>query len=910
MRSYCRFACCCLALLALPVVADAQLYWDIDTGNVVGAGSTTPSGIWSVSAAHWNSDSTGAGVPTIWSPGSTAIFAAGSNATGEYTVTVSGTQSLAGLTAEEGTVTLTGGTLNFGSTAASIFVSSNAALGETSTEVYSGSGGLFKYGPGVLSLRGNNGFTRGGSGNQPFLTVNDGILDFIVDANLGAVPVAADNGAALTLNGGTLRFDNISNVTLAKTRGLYIGSNGGTIQVVNDVVLALAANASAGSTFSGSGTLTKSGPGRFLLQTAQTTFTGKYVITGGSLTFTNQNQFGAIPATTQTDYFTLNGGGLLADTTNGVSIDPKRGVTLGPNGGYMAFTGSGLQSYTGIISGAQGGALRLTTNDALNSISTGTITLSSANTYNGPTQIDTGMTLSVGILANGGVNSGIGSSSNAAANLILNGGKLSYTGSSVSIDRNFTVTGAGGYIDASSPDNSTLTFSSTAPITWADNATHLFILSGSSSGDNTFSPAITDFNSNATTLDKTDAGTWVLKNTANSYTGPTILSAGRLKLGAAGAIPDASIVQFFTTSVLDLNGFDETVKSISGSSGTLALGSKTLTLNNPAGETFAAAITGTGGGRIIKNGTGKLTLSPTSATYDGGLIINGGALGVGSAAAFGTGTLTINSNITLDSVTSTPLAFTNPVTLGGNVQFDDYTFGTTAGAISWTTSGTNKWTITGAPRSIVVSSVPGTYGVTINQTITEDVAGRNFTKGGNGLLTLTAVNTYTGNTIITDGTLAISQPYLSDTSNVVLSSLAKLKLNFSVGTPDTVAALYIAGVQQANGLWGAVGSGADHESAQILGTGLLQVGPVITAIPGDYNGDGQIDARDYVLWRKSPDAHGNSIGYDAWRASFGNSLGGGTNAGLGGGPVPEPTCFLLAIAGLAAFSTCRRPSRY
>ena len=36
-----------------------------------------------------------------------------------------------------------------------------------------------------------------GTGNQAFLTINGGVVDFTADANLGAVPSATDNGTAL-----------------------------------------------------------------------------------------------------------------------------------------------------------------------------------------------------------------------------------------------------------------------------------------------------------------------------------------------------------------------------------------------------------------------------------------------------------------------------------------------------------------------------------------------------------------------------------------------------------------------------------------------------------------------------------------------------------------------------------------
>ncbi len=83
---------------------------------------------------------------------------------------------------------------------------------------------------------------------------------------------------------------------------------------------------------------------------------------------------------------------------------------------------------------------------------------------------------------------------------------------------------------------------------------------------------------------------------------------------------------------------------------------------------------------------------------------------------------------------------------------------------------------------------------------------------------------------------------------------------------------------------------------------------------GDYNGNGVVDAADYVVWRKtfnqsvSPagsGADGNQSGtiedgdYTYWRARFGNSA-----SGLGSGAsVPEPSTLanLLFVVGLALF---------
>ena len=58
---------------------------------------------------------------------------------------------------------------------------------------------------------------------------------------------------------------------------------------------------------------------------------------------------------------------------------------------------------------------------------TSALTLSGANTYAGPTTISAGI-LAVSSLADGGTASNLGASTNAAANLVLNGGTLRYTG--------------------------------------------------------------------------------------------------------------------------------------------------------------------------------------------------------------------------------------------------------------------------------------------------------------------------------------------------------------------------------------------------------------------------------------------------------------------------------------------------
>jgi hypothetical protein len=73
---------------------------------------------------------------------------------------------------------------------------------------------------------------------------------------------------------------------------------------------------------------------------------------------------------------------------------------------------------------------------------------------------------------------------------------------------------------------------------------------------------------------------------------------------------------------------------------------------------------------------------------------------------------------------------------------------------------------------------------------------------------------------------------------------------------------------------------------------LNPLAPPPTALPGDYNGDGSVDAADYVVWRKNI---GSQEGYDTWRTNFGRTAGAASGA-LADAAVPEPAS--LALCGI------------
>jgi hypothetical protein len=72
--------------------------------------------------------------------------------------------------------------------------------------------------------------------------------------------------------------------------------------------------------------------------------------------------------------------------------------------------------------------------------------------------------------------------------------------------------------------------------------------------------------------------------------------------------------------------------------------------------------------------------------------------------------------------------------------------------------------------------------------------------------------------------------------------------------------------------------------------------------PGDYDSDGDVDAADYVVWRKTD---GMPAGNNAWRSHFGEPTGSESNASVHG-TVPEPSALLMIIATAVSFRLRRR----
>jgi CRISPR-associated Cas5-like protein len=78
------------------------------------------------------------------------------------------------------------------------------------------------------------------------------------------------------------------------------------------------------------------------------------------------------------------------------------------------------------------------------------------------------------------------------------------------------------------------------------------------------------------------------------------------------------------------------------------------------------------------------------------------------------------------------------------------------------------------------------------------------------------------------------------------------------------------------------------EAEQSVGASLA----VFSRRNGDFNGDGAVNAADYVVWCKI----GLRFGFEAWRANFGVP---GTGSGTAmSEPLPEPSAIALAVCAI------------
>ncbi|EAS7372909.1 autotransporter outer membrane beta-barrel domain-containing protein [Salmonella enterica] len=752
---------------------------------------------------------------------------------GDKTLTLSGANSYTGGT------TISGGTLVASNVEAlgSGDVTDNATLelntgGDFANNI-GGTGSVVKSGDKTLTLSGTNSYTGGTTisggtlvaSNVEALGTGDVTDDAVLELNTGGDFDNAISGSGQVVKSGddvlTLSGANSYSGGTLISDGTLVASNVealGTGDVTDDATLELNTGGDFINNIGGTGRVEKSGDDKLTLS-GSNTYTGGTLISSGTLVANDVNALGTGDVTDNATLM-LNTGG---DFTNNIG-----GTGRVEKSGDDALTLSGSNTYTGgtLISGGT-----LVAND-VNALGTGDITdnatlalnavgdfdnaisgsgkveksgddaltLSGSNTYTGGTLISSGTLVASNVeaLGTGDVTDNATLELNTSGtfdNAISGSGQVVKSG-----DKMLTLSGANSYSGGTLISDGTLVASNVESLGTGD-VTNNATLELNTGGD------FTNNISGSGQVVKSGDDALALSG-ANSYTGGTLISSGTLvatnvdALGS-GDVTDNATLELNTGGTFDnaISGSGQVVKSgdktltLSGSNtytggtlisdGTLvasnveALGTGDVTDNatlelNTSG-TFDNVISGSG--QVVKSGDDALTLSGSN-TYRGGTTISGGTLVATSVEALGTGDVTDNATLALN----TGGDFINNIGGTGRVE--------KSGDQTLTLSGANSYTggTLISSGTLVASNVNalGSGDVTDNAVLELNTGGTfdnaisgsgQVEKSGDGTLTLSGSNTYTGGTLISDGTLVASNVEALGSGDI--DNYASLQLNAS-----------------------------------------------------------------------------------------------------------------------------------
>jgi autotransporter-associated beta strand protein len=780
---------------------------------------------------------------------------------GAYTVNFT---AGANITSGTNQINFTTGTL-WGNTTLNISnptVGSNVVNFSSAISDVMGPRSLTKTGTGTLQLSSANTFSGG-------LVLSAGQLNINNASALGPMV------NKLTINGGTLDNTSGSAITVANdniqtwggafaftgTNALNLG-NGVVTLSANSTVTVNASTLTVGGQIYGAFSLTKAGAGTLTLSGGsglQSTYSGGLTLSAGTLNLNNPTAAGATAGT-----FTIQGGTL--NNTSGVA------VTLVNNNaqswaGDFAFTGTNaLNLGTGAVTltssrGLQvnGGVLTVGgiisgSGFSITKAGAGTLVLNGANTFSGGITV-AGGTLVAGATSaingkgtlNGGnlliaqgvalsVENGLTFASNTAATVAAQGGLASIYAFDVNSADLIVNTGINGSIA-----NSVNVGTGTYGIRFDVNGTGTLTVAGVINGTGNVGGGVVNngtlVGTDTTALFKLGDGDLTLTGastfTAGSNVASTSVQAGRLILsGGNNRLPSNSAVYLGsstnTSGKLVLGGISQSITGLAtigngtgnavvGGSGVLS----TLAVTNANNYTFAGTLGGTGTNEnnlaFVKSGAGTLTLTGTN-TLLGGTTISAGTLQIGAGGTTGlfSGAVTNNAAIVFnrsdDSEFSSVISGTGTLskqgdgtlTLSGLNNYSGVT--TISGGTIAVTNDTNLGSAPGSAaaaqlvlnggtlsatagftlnvnRGISLGASGGTIQVATGQTLAYGgiIAGGALTKTGNGVLSLSGVNTYSGATSISAGTLQLGSSASISGSAVSVASGAMLSGAGSAG---------------------------------------------------------------------------------------------------------------------------------
>ena len=496
--------------------------------------------------------------------------------------------------------TVDAGTLAVGASGAVLPAGKNVTVNSGATFNYGNGATISNSGAAIGTLTLNNGTYRvsGGLGdfslNQLVIGATGGTVDFSGTSAFYTHFTGA--GAGITVN----------------ANSTWTGANTSRIQNDTGALLPIAIN---------NGAVTSSvnfanGTGGFGFRLSQPNYPAQLFLKNP--TGTNSADFRVESSTLRVDdmaalgtgTITLAGsslGGGNVDTTafldyTGPTASSSKALVLDASGGTIVVPFAGVSlTLTGVISetGGTGRALSVYVP------SSASLVLTAANSYTGATAVNSGGALSIPTIANGGVASPLGASSNAPANLRLGGGvqggdgTLRYTGPTASTDRGATMNSA--------------TAKSTIDVSTAGTT---LTMSGQLVGPGG--------------LTKAGPGTLLLTGTSNTYANGTIVNAGTLAIGSVGAVlPAGKNVTVNSGATFDYGGG---VSNSAAPIGTLTLNNGTYRVGSGSGDFYLNQLTiGATGGTVNFSGAGSFFTRFVNA--GAGITVNADTTWIGGAGA-------------------------------------------------------------------------------------------------------------------------------------------------------------------------------------------------------------------------------------------------------------------------------------
>jgi autotransporter family porin len=740
------------------------------TGNNTYTGVTTLNGALQIGNGGTSGSITGdvsnQGQSLTFNRSDTLVYGGAISGTGRLIQSGTGTLIVTGNSAYSGSLAITSGTLQIGNGGTSGSVTPSGGVGNSGILAFdrsdalsfgssiSGTGSLKQNGSGTTTLTGNNTYTGG-------TTISAGALQLGNGGTAGSILGNITNNAALAFN----RSDAVTYAGVVSGIGSLTQAGTGTTTLTGN-------NTYTGGTTVNAGTLQLTGTGAIgsgavniasAGMLALTPVSGNYAfnnaLTGTGLlavslgSATNTFDFGTGAGSTFTGNVTLNQSTFNLSANNTAALT---NATLQLNTGNTTTVGAGVQTIGNL---ALNGNTLAFANLLSGTIRTGALTLNSGTVRIDPgsavdptgnllTQDDGANTQLISATGVTGNTSGFTLTDLAGNPLATSTGNITQGGNTVAVGTySFTLsTGANtglyagyGLSQLALQAGQTLTLAGDTP---------------NPAGGADMKAQITG--SGNLTIDATNSITLI--NAANDYTGTTTVSGGTLVLGSDNALGNTSLLALNAGTTADINGKTQTIGALGGA-GTLNIDAGNLTINN--GGVFSGAISGSSGALNANGGTLILT---GDNTFTGGTTISAGTLQIGNGGTTGSyvGDITDNAALTFNRSDATTYAGavsgTGSLTQAGNgttilTGANTYTGGTTisAGTLQLGNGGT-----TGSVSGDITDNAALIFNHSDSLIFDSVISGTgSVTQDGTGKLVFNGIQTYSGNTNVNTGTLAI-----------------------------------------------------------------------------------------------------------------------------------------------------------